>query len=212
LLGALAFLAVLLAAEARANEGVYVASSLGAVIPEDAEIPNEVNDAKFSFETGIGGELALGYAFADGFRAELSAGFLNAELDEIESSSRSVGIDGSLWTVEGFVTGYYDFRPSRLGASDLEGLALFAGVGVGVAYVDFDSSDVGLDADDAALAYRMTGGVAFDVSDAVTFLVQYEYLGTDEPVLQGIEFEIAAHKALAGVRLSFPAARPDSGR
>jgi opacity protein-like surface antigen len=190
---------------AHASEGVYVESRFGVSLPEDAKIPNSANNAKLSFDPGFGGEVALGYAFADGFRAELSAGFLNAELDELESSAGSGGIDGRLWTVEGLVTGYYDFRPSRFGASKaIEDLALFAGVGVGLAYVDLDSSDLDLDADDAVLAYRMAGGVSLDISDAVTFVLQYQYLGTDDPVLEGVDFQIAAHKALIGLRASFP--------
>jgi len=164
-------------AENAADHGWYMGGSAGLVWPRNAE-------------TGWGGNLALGYRFAD-WRLEAEGGYHGAGGD---SGYRNI----HYFTYMG--NAYYDFN-SAIPTSE-EGLRVvpYIGAGLGGASVNRGSGSIRetYNHNNDTFAYQGMAGLslASTTMPNVAWTIGYRYLGTEE-------HNLSAHNVEIGARIHF---------
>mgnify|MGYP003393474879 CR=1 FL=1 len=224
LLSTLAIAALLAGYSASANaEGWYGRADVGITVNGQADVPfndydyydsesvesaryvsewNFFNSAEADLEDGWLVDAGLGYAFANGFRAE---GELARRTDEVDvgqpyyeeyySSSNDNVIASSL-----MLNGFYDFN--RGGA-----VQPYVGIGAGYAKVQIG------EADDSNWAWQALAGVAIPLSERMSLDVGYRYFNVDDLDYPGVSDADYQHEAATiGLRYQFAAAAPAPAR
>ncbi len=202
--------------------GVYVGARAGLTSPRDTDFTigafrgNPPAGVKTDYdEPGYTGSLVVGYGArptngAWGYRVELEGGYQTANVNShtIEGAGRFSGGDaqGDTKILYGFVNAYGDIPLT-------DRLALTAGGGVGIGYVDFDGHAVrgigtALDDSAAAFGYHLDAGVSYQLSEAVALEAIYRYqsfIDAEVTTENGNEqkIDVDSHSVLAGVRVGF---------
>ena len=105
------------------TKGSYLFGSIGSSQITDVEFLNADAGGTAQFDTGLSGEIGVGYDFGD-FRTELTFNSTRNELSE------STGVDFNVKSY--FLSAAYDFRADKK-------LQPYIGLGVGSSTIDFDS-------------------------------------------------------------------------
>jgi OOP family OmpA-OmpF porin len=175
----------LTAAPAAATEGWYGRADAGYSVDGNVE----AFDFEFDLEDDWMADVALGYAFQNGFRTDAELSWRNNEVDLFDEDAE---------VLAGMFNVFYDFnRGGRFQP--------YIGAGVGYGQLDFD------DLDDSGLAYQAMAGVGIAVSERATIDVGYRYFVMDdlELDLDGPTDVSYEHQAVTvGLRWQFAAAAP----
>ncbi len=154
------------------------------------------NNPNASTSTGwaVGGK--AGYDFV-GPRLELEVGY-----GQLPTSANIPGtaIIGKVGQLSAMANALYDFMPSSA-------LTPYAGAGLGVAFVDSNSS-----LGSTQFAWQAMLGLAYNINPSMRFTVEGRYLGTTNPSVNtpigNVSFSNQNILALAGVQFKFGAAPP----
>ena len=186
---ALAALMAGAATSAQAIEGWYGRADIGSSVEGEVDVSFYDGEETFSdtadLDDGWMADVGVGYAYGNGFRAELELAERNNEV-----SSSSINVDARSLMVNGF----YDFnRGGRFQP--------YVGVGVGYAKVDADTVD------DSNWAWQALAGIGMEINDRLTLDVGYRYFNVDELEFASVADASYTHQAVTvGLRFQFAAA------
>ena len=199
--------------------GLYMAARAGASWADDTDfnvgalgIASVSND----YDPGYLGILAVGYDFDNGFRGELELSYAKYDIDTHTASLFGGGAapfpsSQSFGDAESFAvmaSAYYDV--------DLGGIDPFIGGGLGWGRVKADGfgvtpligalpGGVALDDSDSGLAYHITAGLSFDITDTIKAEVGYRYQGINADLASvtaaSRSFDLTSHNAFVGLRV-----------
>jgi len=189
------------------SDGPYLGVGIGPAFVEDSDIEGTgaASEPNVDFDIGWAGNIAAGYRFESGFRAEAEGGYHAADVDEVSGASGSG--DADVWSVMGNL--YYDFT---LDADST--VRPYIGGGLGVAFVNFDGvSPVAgsvIDEMDPAFAFQAMAGTAVRVTDTVDVFGEYRYfaaLNADMSIDSNVstETDYREHRIMLGLRWWFGA-------
>jgi OOP family OmpA-OmpF porin len=204
---ALAALMASTAGAAYATEGWYGRADAGYSVGGEIDFGGSNN---YELENDWSQHLGLGYAFANGFRAE---GEISHRYNDFGDDAAIPLDDGNVHAWAAMLNGYYDFN--RGGS-----VQPYIGVGVGGARLNISADGPALGFikdDDTVLAYQAMIGIAFDLTEQLALDVGYRYFVADEVELDGISPNLTAaaftadyeHQAVTlGLRYQFAAPPP----
>lgn len=205
-----AFLFALLLPCAAAAQGhknsVYMELRGGAAFLTDSELEADLTaDVDVTYDTGWLVDGAVGYAHDSGLRGELALGYRSNDLDEFEFSGGSVEGDGRVAAFTAMANGYYDFYLDNYGAQGPAAkLTPFIGAGVGVAILDVDDDDDNVDSEsDTVFAYQAIAGLSDAFTPNIAGSLSYAYFATTDPKIGEAELDYNSHNVMAGIRYSF---------
>ena len=206
-------LAIILGVRAAADAAPYVSLNMGTVWVNDADYiysepyagdPNYRDEGELSFDTGFVLNAAFGYAYDNGFRAELEYGFRANDLDRADGTDYYFGrpydysesLSGDVMTNSFMANVFYDFAPRSP-------VSPFIGGGIGFANIEGDIDFQPDIDDDNVFAYQLGAGVAFALNPKMKIDVQYRFFATEDPDFYGLEAEYLTHNLMLGLRTSF---------
>ena len=178
----------------------------GLFVPDaDMEISGTPGSHTADYQAGFAISGAVGYRFDRHWRAEVEAGYQQAEIDELLVPG--VGELGGDWDI-GVVTGLFNVF------SDIDywdALAVpYVGVGAGIGYAMLDSKpDAALpvDAWSAEFAWNALAGIRLEVYDNTLLSLGYRYLSITDPDFDRsagrASTEYASHQFFAGIGYEF---------
>jgi opacity protein-like surface antigen len=157
------------------------------------------------FDAGFAIAGAVGYRFNRHLRAEVEAGYRQAEIGEltIPGLGRLDG-DWDIGVVTTLVNVIYDIDYRDAPVVPYVG----GGFGYGLAMLDSDAeAALRMDASSAELAWNLLAGVRFRVTGNALLSVGYRYLETTDPDFDGsagwIASEFSSHEVFAGIGYEF---------
>lgn len=156
---------------AREPAGPYVGLGAGAQWLQDLSATGPAGrEFKLNYDAGPVGLGSLGYAFGNGFRAEVELGYRHSDAKSItipSGTTSSVDVKANAQATTYMVNGLYDFRLAPDWSANL-------GVGVGAAMVRVNN--VG---NDSPFAFQAMTGVEYALAPQMKLGVGYRFLGTD---------------------------------
>ncbi len=166
------------------------------------------------FDTGWALMGTLGYAFKNGFRAELEAGYRNNDIDTLLTSGGSPTIAvGELSEFSLMVNLLYDLKlGDRMTAS--------IGAGIGADQASFEAAALAIDEDDWVFAFQGLLGLSYAVGDRSQIFLNYRYLHADAPdytnfvtppaAVQRLSFgdDLSKHAVTVGFRVGLDGEAP----
>lgn len=169
---------LLLANSVQAREsGPYFSGFGGVTKPNQMDLEDNFGTTlELDLNTGFNAGAAIGYQF-DKFRVALEYAHRKNNLDEISDFSGTFGVDGNVRSNSYMGAAYFDFV-------NKSPFTPYVGTGIGIANVSMNdlraegTSVVVIDDSDTALAYKVEGGVLFDITKNVALLAAYEYFAT----------------------------------
>lgn len=198
-------LALLLAAispfAAHAGDGVYIYGAGGTGWTHDAESEYLGSTTDTDFDMGWTGLGGLGYAYGNGFRTELEAGYRKNDVDSIDGVAGTGDVDA--WSF--MVNALYDFKNSS-------SFTPYIGAGAGI--INIDANNIASaaittvnDSDTVAAAQGIVG-LGYKASDNIDLFADYRYIHAFDPSLTdtaGSKFdtEYDNSSVMLGVRISF---------
>ena len=169
--------------EAQATEGWYGRADVGYSVDGEFTAFNTDSD----LEDDWMGDVAFGYAFANGFRTDAELAYRSNEVENFNEDAEVVSLMGNV---------FYDFnRGGRFQP--------YVGAGIGYGQLDFNSHD------DSGLAWQAMAGVGISVGDRTTIDVGYRHfeMGDLELPLDGpTDVEYKHDAVTVGIRWQFGAA------
>jgi opacity protein-like surface antigen len=192
-------------AQGQANS-VYLELKAGAAYLTDSELEADLTaDVDVTYDIGWLVDGAVGYAHESGLRGELALGYRSNELDEFEFSGMSVEGDGRLAAFTAMANGYYDFYLDRYGTQGpAANLTPFIGGGVGVAILDVDDDDDNVSSEsDTVFAYQAIAGLSYAFTRNIAGSLSYAYFATTDAKFGEAELDYNSHNVMLGIRYSF---------
>jgi len=208
------------AVRADEGEGWYVSGSATLSQLKDtagtianAPVPGSTVRSENSFETGIGGSIAIGRDFGR-FRAEVEAGYTSDSQNSYTSIAPPTGrivanVDQT--TLRGMANGYFDITDGPIQP--------YVGAGLGITKIDllfiaprapFPTEDPRrlIDGDDTRFAYQIMGGVSARISKSLSFTLQYRWFDAGTVTIadsrgEATTRDVAGHHIDAGLRVTF---------
>jgi opacity protein-like surface antigen len=178
--------------------GLFVADS-------DIEVTGIPGRHTADYDAGFGISGAAGYRFDRHLRAEVEAGYQQAEVGELTVPTAGV-LDGDydVRVVTGLINVIYDI-------DYWDALAVpYVGAGLGFGYVMVDSNAEAAnpwDASSTELAWNALVGVRFRVTRNALLSLGYRYLGTTDPDFSNsgtrVASEFSSHEIFAGIGYEF---------
>jgi opacity protein-like surface antigen len=178
--------------------GLFVADS-------DVRVSGTPGTNTAEYDAGFSISGAVGYRFDRHLRAEVEAGYQEAEIgDLIVSGVGDLGGKWSVGVVTTLVNVIYDI-------DYWDALAVpYVGGGLGLGYVMLDSKPTAalrVDASSAELAWNALVGVRFRVFDNALLSLSYRYLATTDPKFSRsagtVASEFSSHQIFAGIGYEF---------
>lgn len=160
--------------------GPYLTAWAGMVATNDVDIDAGTLEGEASIDNGFAGGLAVGYDFGPA-RVEVEGAYRNSNAEEG---------DAELKIRTMMLNGYADFVTGG-------NLTPYLGAGIGLAEVDIENYD------DEVLAGQVAVGVQIAVSPKIAVDLGYRFMMTEDPEIEGVEFEVRQHTALLGVQVRF---------
>jgi opacity protein-like surface antigen len=187
-------------------EGFYVSGQGGLTFLQDADNTAAGGTIETSFDTGwaLGG--SVGYAFANGIRAEAELGYRQNDLDQARIGGLgSADMDGDVSALSFMANGWYDIKTGTP-------FTPYLGGGIGFAQVSVNDAKIAgvalADDDDTVFAYQVGAGVAFAVAPKINLTLDYRFFGTADPSFKAagggsFDSEYHSHNIMAGMRFEF---------
>lgn len=179
----------------------YASVSGGLVLQTDADFTNSVGGGgEVTFDPGflVLAEVGSGVKGYRG-RMGLEFGYRSNDVDQVsfDGLGSTSDVNGDVEAFSFMINGHYDFSPGEISPFVLGGL--------GVAHIEaaIDSAAGDVRGDDTVFAYQFGVGLSFPLSTTMNVEGSYRYFGTEDPELDGIEADYAAHTLLASLRLRF---------
>jgi opacity protein-like surface antigen len=155
---------------------------------------------EFDLSAGVSG--AIGYDFADQFRAEIQYSYMDIQMSDLTAGAGTFNPSGTASTQTLMINAYYDF-PFTVQ------LEPYVGAGVGIAFHQANLNSVnglptGLSRDnDTTLAYQAMAGVGYKVSPNMTLSAGARYVTGDDPDYGSFTTEFATLAFEFGLRVGF---------
>lgn len=214
LLGAVASLALVSAANAAGPQGWYIGLEGGGNwIPDVDVVDDGAPIAESSFDTGWAALGTVGYGW-NSWRLELEGGYRDNELDIFRSSGTNYLGGGEFNEISGMLNVLYDWDFSQR-------FGLFVGAGAGVDYIQYENASgkhgVIIDDEDTVFAWQAIAGMNYRLSSRTDLVLAYRYFNASEPEFatpSGGDSDaydnVVKHTATIGLRYHFgqPAAEP----
>ena len=207
--GLLAAAILVPAASYASSAGPYVELNMGASLPMDQSFNNDlVPNAKVSYDPAFALTFAGGYAFGNGFRADLEYGYQEPKFNKITGTVAATPItftgSGASVALHTFTAnGYYDINTGTA-------IKPFVGGGIGVASAVVDASQpagaivyLTSSASDTLFAYQATVGASYALTDNVSLVGSYRYLGTTDGNFKTTVVVTGVGSATGNVKTSF---------
>lgn len=172
---------------AREPAGPYVGLGAGAQWLDSLSASGPAGrEFKLNYDAGPVGLGSLGYAFGNGFRAEVEIGFRHSDAKSITIPSgatlpSSLDVKANAQATTYMVNGFYDFRLAPTWSA-------YLGAGVGAAMVRVNN--VG---HDSPLAFQAMTGVEYALTPQMRLGLGYKFLGTDSLKLRQNSDVISSH-------------------
>jgi len=198
----------------QAPRGFYVGAALGVNMPSDASLTGVgiMNDA--AYETAPLGTVSVGYAYGNGLRAELEAGFRRNDVDRVGGTGASGG-SGAFRSYGAMLNVLFDIATGTQ-------VTPYVGAGIGWAFLeaqDVRSLNGGrvMDGTDNRFAYQGILGLSYGLSTDVKLTLDYRYFATLDPrfdaratggAATAVDGAYAAHAVMMGLRYHFPVPAP----
>jgi opacity protein-like surface antigen len=192
------------------DRGVYLELETGVAAMPDAVVHGPFVDGDLELFPGFTTGGAVGARLSPFLRLEGAMSYREAQVDSFYVEgfvSENEGYFGSFSTM---ANAYIDF------AIPGSPVTPFIGGGLGVAVVSLETydpfEDVHIDDDDVQLAWNVSAGAAWRLSERIDLITRYRYFATenlDEEYQDGTlrfgeaDFEMDSHEAVLGVRFSF---------
>lgn len=158
----------------------YVSAWAGLVATPGVDYDAPGANGEVEFDTGYGGGLAIGHDFGPA-RLEVEGSYRNSNA---EAGDADLKIKALL------VNAYADFQTGGMATP-------YLGAGIGYAKVDVENEH------DEVFAGQLAAGVLFALSPAVAIDLGYRFMMTDDPKIDGAEFEVRQHTASLGLQVRF---------
>ncbi|KAF0112631.1 MAG: ompA [Rhodospirillaceae bacterium] len=201
------FAAMILPATAMAqSSGFYLGGAAGMHFPNDSHIEGGAIKTDGDLDPGAAGLLSGGFAFQNGLRTELEAGYRSHEVGGMGGVAVSSG-DVRVASLMGNL--FYDFH-------NASAFTPYIGAGLGGAWMKFDTVALPggntLDTSDLTLAYQGIAGLDYTITDRLHSFADYRYFGTLDAGMstragQAVDASYDSHGIMLGVRWSFGAPR-----
>lgn len=181
------------AAPALAKDGLYIAPSLGLLVPQSQDF----DGGKVEFDNGWTLGAAAGYRFGQ-FRVEGELAYGELSGGDIRVGNAEASFDADQTLFSGTLAGYYDFG--------LDGIQPYVGAGIGFLSADTDNVTVlGIDSGDLGSDTNLTlfgeAGVAIPVADNLAIVPSYRYLWVNDGE-DGVD-NSTAHNFRVALRVGF---------
>jgi len=182
--------------------GTYLSGGIGANFANDSDVSGTGISTDVGYENGIAGVLALGQAYANGFRGEIEIG---RRSNSIESSG-ATSTGGNASVASAMINGYYDFATGSA-------FIPYLGAGIGAARLNMNVSPVGttrIDSADNTFAMQGIAGVGFQMTDNWTGTVEYRYFTVQDAEVNTLaggkaDVDYDSHAVMVGLRYTFGA-------
>lgn len=193
------------------DEGWYVGGGLGWNHAEDADFSSAGVTNEAEYNEGAVGNVALGYAWMNGLRAELEGSYRTNGVDSLTGAGAAgSGGDFRSWNAMGNLI--YDFKNSSKWTP-------YIGAGVGASWQDADSISTAfggsIDKKDVQFAYQGIAGVDYWMNNRTAWGLRYNYFASNDGDFRtaagaNVDGEYANHAVLVTLRygLTAPAAAP----
>lgn len=195
-----------LAAHAHAQDaGFYVGAGLGLTDTPSTSVTDTASRT-VKFDNGTMGALALGYGFANNWRAEAELSRRAADLDSVGGIAAS----GELLATSLMANVVYDFDINAP-------ISPYLGLGAGLSRVKFDNASPfgasSIDDSDTVLAGQAIAGLSYALKDNLDLFADYRYFITDDVDMRtaagnAASFDVDTHAVMVGLRFSFGAPAP----
>ncbi len=160
------------------NEGWYVGGGFGWNHAEDADFTRAGVNNEIGFNEGLVGNLAVGYAWMNGLRAELEGSYRHNGVDSITGAGAS-GSGGNFNSLNSMANLYYDFKNDTAWVP-------YIGAGVGASFQDADNirnafaANTAIDKKDVQFAYQGIAGVDYWMNDRSAWGLRYNYFASTD--------------------------------
>ncbi len=212
-----------------AGPTVYVSGSVSTFAPSDSELittnpatqnilnTGGVSKIENAFETGYGGNLAIGVQVMKRLRVEGEYSYRTTDQEKtitvVRGSSIEVPNVGEVVSHALMVNSIFDFRNSTR-------FTPYLGTGIGINFVEFSTPaqtisvpvpgvgsvsavTPGSTVDDSVFAYQLMAGVGYWIAREIVGFIEYRYQGAADLMFGTTEAEYGAHNFGAGVRIYF---------
>ena len=178
--------------------GIFVSDS-------DTKLSGTPGTYTADYQAGFAIAGAIGYRFDRHVRAEVEAGYQQAEVEELVFPGvGDLGGDWDVGVVTGLVNVLYDIDYWDTMAVP------YVGVGVGIGYVTLNSKPAAvlqIDARSAEFAWNALAGIRLRVFDNTLLSLGYRYLATTDPDFDRsagrVASEFSSHEIFAGIGYEF---------
>ena len=205
---ALTMLAGISAAQAQPYD-VYFSGNLGLAMPANSETtftdePGLVMDFGLDDSVLFSGSVGL---ISGMYRSEIELSHQSHDFDSISASGitiapEDIGLSGETSSLSALLNAYFDF-------SATETVKPYLTAGAGIANVDFqgtldieDETDT-FDESDTSFAYKLGGGLGFDLTDNFTIDLGYRFYSAHSLKYETMRTEVKSHNLTAGFRFRF---------
>lgn len=188
---------------------IYFGGSLGVAMPLDSETTfTDEQDLEMDFGLDNSALYSGSVGLIGGmYRSEIEVSHQSHDFDKISASGISIapediGLSGQTSALSALINAYFDFDA---GAN----IKPYLTAGAGIANVDFEGSvDIedtteNFDASDTAFAYKLGGGLGFDVTENFTIDLGYRFFSAHSLKFETMRTEVKSHNLSAGFRFRF---------
>jgi outer membrane protein OmpA-like peptidoglycan-associated protein len=180
-------------------QGVYFGAGGGLNLNDSGDLRDGGTTRDLDTDLGFVGLGSAGYAFGNGFRAEVEGGYRRNAVDNWGGA----GLDGHLDAWHAMVNALYDFQTGSA-------FTPYMGAGVGAAFVTVDAENrragVRLDDSDVGLAYQAIVGMSYDMVDNLAVTADYRFfhaLDIDGGDADRVSDTYMNHAFVLGLRYAF---------
>jgi len=195
---------ILLCSPVFAAGDFYVTPQAGVVFLNDSDIPidGESIGISMGFDTGYGLGISAGYDFGI-MRIEGEVGYRSNDFDTVSEQGSEYSYPGDATALSLLFNCFVDFETGT-------GFTPYAGVGIGVAKVEFEFAEGSgrFTDDDTVFAYQFVGGIGYPVAENIVLDISYRYFATADPSFNPPHSDVTgaeygSHNIYMGVRFCF---------
>jgi len=184
---------------------LYVGASGGVGLMQDVDFdlsaPQGTGSGSFTMNEGAVANLAIGATFDNiPVRTEFEAGWQKNNVDELVGAGGSISSSGDQETITYMWNIYLELRDNISAELGEVGITPFVFAGIGAADIDDDIS--------IQFAYQFGAGLAYSVTENISFDLRYKYLATEDFDYSedGVKLDVDGlqyNQFLLGIRYTF---------